>query len=325
MDLFLRRNKVWILKVVAMGAGVLLLGLALNNGFASQRLVPAGALAAISTAPARRTLPTPQVVTEPVVTPVVTPLAAVEPIAAEPIAAAHEPIAPEPIATPAPVVTGPPPFTNLPLSLVATSVVKPSHLSSAIIADGTTRSSAYWAGDSLPGAGPIVFIAPRYVDFVNRNGQTERLDLVASRDRPVPENRISDVPAVSAAPKDELTAELDASVKQTDATHFTLDRKFVDKVLANPMMLAATLRARPVAATDKVPGGLRLSGVKPGSAAAKLGLQNGDTITSINGNDTGGASPDKLLEMYSKMKSASSLSIQVSRRGAPVTLDYLIK
>ena len=51
---------------------------------------------------------------------------------------------------------------------------------------------------------------------------------------------------------------------------------------------------------------------------------NGDLINTINGNEMGG-DLDKMLEMYTKLKSARALSITVTRGGKPMQLDYAIQ
>ena len=54
-----------------------------------------------------------------------------------------------------------------------------------------------------------------------------------------------------------------------------------------------------------------------------VSLAEHDTIHSINGFEI--TSPDKALEVYTKVKSANSLSVQITRRGAPVSMEYQIK
>ena len=56
---------------------------------------------------------------------------------------------------------------------------------------------------------------------------------------------------------------------------------------------------------------------------AKIGMQNADLIKAINGLDM--SSPDKALEAYTKLKSASHLTMQLVRRNANITLDYQIR
>ncbi|MCZ7679350.1 MAG: hypothetical protein M5U28_11550 [Sandaracinaceae bacterium] len=53
-----------------------------------------------------------------------------------------------------------------------------------------------------------------------------------------------------------------------------------------------------------------------------LGLQNGDRIRSINGYAM--SSPDAALEAYARLRSADELAVELTRRGAPVTLRIRI-
>ena len=61
----------------------------------------------------------------------------------------------------------------------------------------------------------------------------------------------------------------------------------------------------------------------PPAMLGTLGLQNGDRLEKINGYDM--ASPEKALEAYARLRTAPSLSVQLTRRGAPVTLEIQIK
>ena len=56
---------------------------------------------------------------------------------------------------------------------------------------------------------------------------------------------------------------------------------------------------------------------------AKIGLMNGDTIQAINGYDM--STPAIALEVYTKVRTASNLSVTVLRRGESKTLNYTIK
>ena len=66
-----------------------------------------------------------------------------------------------------------------------------------------------------------------------------------------------------------------------------------------------------------------LLGLPDTAAAPDIGLQNGDTIHSINGFDI--TTPDKALEVYTKVRSASNLTIDLSRRGKPLSMEYSIR
>ena len=52
-------------------------------------------------------------------------------------------------------------------------------------------------------------------------------------------------------------------------------------------------------------------------------MQNGDTLKTINGFDMG--SPEKALEAYARLRTANKLTIQLSRAGKNLNLDYNIR
>ena len=71
------------------------------------------------------------------------------------------------------------------------------------------------------------------------------------------------------------------------------------------------------------PNGFKLFSIKPGSIYSKIGMQNGDVIQRINGYEMN--SPDKALEIYQKLKDASSINIDMLRRGQSRSVSYNIR
>jgi general secretion pathway protein C len=69
--------------------------------------------------------------------------------------------------------------------------------------------------------------------------------------------------------------------------------------------------------------GFKLFGVRPDSVYAQMGLQNGDTIRRVNGQAL--TSPEKVLELYSKVKDASRIEIEFDRRGSSVKKTYTVR
>ena len=69
--------------------------------------------------------------------------------------------------------------------------------------------------------------------------------------------------------------------------------------------------------------GFKLYAIRPSSVYSKLGLSNGDTIHAINGFEL--TSMDKALEVYTKVKEVNNLTVSVTRRGKPTTLNYSIR
>jgi hypothetical protein len=121
---------------------------------------------------------------------------------------------------------------------------------------------------------------------------------------------------------DDLQKLIDAGIHKIDDTHVEVTKAFIDAVLANPMAAAKGARVVP-AVKDGKPDGFKLYAIRPSSFYAKLGFQNGDTLNRINGMEL--TSADKALEVYTKLREASKLSIDITRRGKPVTLTITIK
>lgn len=94
-------------------------------------------------------------------------------------------------------------------------------------------------------------------------------------------------------------------------------RALVERTLANPAVLAASVRAWPVA------GGLHLESIQRGSLLAQLGLQPRDLVRAVNGMEL--SSPENMLDLLIKLRYAQQLSVAVDRQGARLTLDYTIR
>jgi general secretion pathway protein C len=131
-------------------------------------------------------------------------------------------------------------------------------------------------------------------------------------------------PATAAPPAGALApalAEIAARIKKLGDTEFEADRSVIDIVLKNQALLMRT-RIVPEHKDGKAVG-IRLFGVLPDTLLGVLGFQNGDRLESINGVDM--VSPEKMLEAYARLPSASRLSVRINRRGQPVSIDYRLK
>lgn len=229
---------------------------------------------------------------------------------------------PEPVAAETPDTSGDGvPTTSLPLQLVATFVSKEFSLATVLNTE-TQAQGGFTLQSKIPDAGEVVTISYKYVDFKNEaSGRVERIALL---DEPRPAARPTPTVAapVDTGPKDEMQAALDSGIKKLDDTTFEVDRSLIDKLLANPLVATKGARVTPSIKNGK-PNGIKLYAIRPSSVYSKLGLANGDTIHAINGFELD--SLDKGLEVYQKVQNASSLQVQVTRRGKPLTLNYSIK
>lgn len=211
--------------------------------------------------------------------------------------------------------------TTLPLQLVATSVSLDDEQSYAtIINTESQKQGSYSIGDVIPGANPgkLVEIHYKYVEFEN-SGHHERLGLNGA---PPPVVARVETPPAGEGSGDEMQSAIDNGIKKIDDNHYEIDKSLVDKVLANPMGVAKGARVVP-AVKDGKPDGFKLYAIRPSSVYSKLGLQNGDTLQSINGFDL--TSADKALEVYTKLREATSLQVTITRRGKQEQLGYSIR
>ena len=218
-----------------------------------------------------------------------------------------------------------PPMTSLPLRLVATNVAERDKYSFATVLNTQSNvQGAYWIGDAIPAAGPVVHVYGKFVDFKNTSagGRVERMSLLAQGPAPTSHSAPPPPTASHVHNRNSFLAAVDQGVRKVGDDSYEVDRSLVNKFLANPTQAAHGARIVPSVKNGQ-PNGFRLYAIRPNSVYAKIGFMNGDTVHAINGFELN--SMDKALEVYTKVKEANSLAVSITRRGKPVTLNYSIK
>ncbi len=102
---------------------------------------------------------------------------------------------------------------------------------------------------------------------------------------------------------------------------YRIKRKGLNLVLGNTTLLARSARLVPSVRNGR-PNGFKLYAIRPGSVYALLGLRNGDTIISVNGQAI--TTPAKALMVYARLRNANKLTVQFIRRGRPMVHRYSI-
>src|SRR6185295_5571079 len=131
---------------------------------------------------------------------------------------------------------------------------------------------------------------------------------------PTPPPAAAVVGGASAVPPD-----IASKIQKVSGNEFNVDRQVVDKILENQAELMRSARIVPEQENGKVVG-IRLFGIRPETLLGTLGLENGDRLESINGFNMG--SPEKALEAYARLRTASQLDVTVNRRGASVAIVH---
>ncbi len=154
------------------------------------------------------------------------------------------------------------------------------------------------------------------------NTSDSRVEYLALNEPPAPKGALPPVVSAKAEvlekPDD---GEADGIVKKGDSD-YVVPRSTVDNALNNLSKLATDARVVPAFEGGK-PVGFKLFSIKPGSLYSKIGLQNGDVVSRINGYEM--STPEKGLEVYQKLKDSASINVDVKRRGKAMTLNYNIQ
>jgi general secretion pathway protein C len=183
---------------------------------------------------------------------------------------------------------------------------------------GTKEKDAlmYNKGKTVPGGAKVLRVDPRRVYVLNQN----RVEYIEMEGAQEPKKAAEPVAAVTVG-GDPLDTAVQRGVKCSGPS-CEIERGLVDNLLSNTAQLATAARFVP-SVKDGRPNGFKLYAIRPSSIFGKIGLQNGDTVKSINGMEM--SSPDQALGIYTKLRSASHLTVQVERHGENVTLDYTIR
>lgn len=232
---------------------------------------------------------------------------------------APEPVVLEPT-TPVVDLNAAPVRSSLRVRLLGTLVnERTPEWSIASIQDVTTqKTNTYMMHDQIQGA-EVIEIERLRVIVIN-NHRREFIDgtagdgtsIVAAVAAPMPVRSEAAPPSVA----------LGQGVKQLSDNDYEIPRAEIDRTLSNLNDVAMQARIVP-AFKDGQAQGFKLFSIRPDSIYTKIGIQNGDVIKRINGYDLN--SPEKALEIYSKLKEAGRIDIEVERNGAAVRKTYNVR
>jgi general secretion pathway protein C len=206
---------------------------------------------------------------------------------------------------------GPPVRSTLPLNLIGTLIMTNELRSIATIED-KSASTVYpmRIDDEIPEKIRIVNIEPRRVIFVNKaSGRREFIEL--------PEDAQAMNPRIT--PGRPTVSGGGVGIEKVAPTQYNVSRGEVDRALSDFNKVLTEARAVPNF-ENGVASGYKLFQIVPGSIYDKLGLQNGDVISGLNGQPIN--DPGKAFEMLNELKTSSHLELQVKKDGKSMTYSY---
>jgi type II secretion system protein C len=244
---------------------------------------------------------------------------------------------------PAPVVEA-----DLTIKLIGTSLLSKSK-PYAIIEDPTGNESLYQVGEDIPDAGKLVAVETNRA-IIDRGGHRVAIEIPTSDLPQVPPSQLgapvglgairgpmlSGLPAAwrrklqrlqraPAAATDDNSDDNDDSddnsskleLKKLGPGKFAVSRSEVQQTMENPAQFFSQMRALPHFVNGKTDG-FSISQVAPGSVFEQLGLQNGDLLTSIDGQPV--TNPMQAMGLIQAVKTASAIDLTVNRGGTPTSV-----
>lgn len=200
--------------------------------------------------------------------------------------------------------------SSLPLNLIGTLILRDELRSIATIEDkGASAVYPVRAQDEIPSKARIIQVEARRVTFINTaSGRKEFIEL--------PE----DEGAVSHLTIGRPTAKNDGpGIEQVAATQFNISKSEVDKAMSNFNQVLTQARCVPNF-ENGLPSGYKCFQIVPGSIYQKLGIQDGDVVCGINGQDL--SDYTKLLGQLGELKNMSHIDMCIKRNGKQMTMAY---
>jgi general secretion pathway protein C len=182
----------------------------------------------------------------------------------------------------------------------------PGTEASAIFSKGSGRDVAVYIDREVEPGVKLVEVHPDHV-IVSRGGARSRIDLEAARSSVASRGGIP-----GKAPGFKL------NVSRTGTNNYSLSRKELDEALRDPGQLN---HLGQIGVPPK--GGVRMEYAPPGSLAQKLGLQPGDVIKKVNGQNV--ASAGDLARLYTQFNQLSVIQAEIQRGQSTLQLSYQIQ
>lgn len=203
---------------------------------------------------------------------------------------------------------GPAVKSSLPITLIGTLILRDESKSLATIMDkGSSQIYPVRKNEEIPNLLKVLQVESRRVEFVNlKNNRKEYIDL------PEEVNPINPVVRTQ-------RSRGKGGIQQEAPNNFTIARDEINKSLANMNKILTQARAVPYTENGNL-AGFKLIQIVPGSIYTKLGLQNGDVITAVDGENITG--PERVFELFNNLKEIKNLELTVKRSGKQVNFNY---
>ncbi len=200
--------------------------------------------------------------------------------------------------------------TQLPLALIATMEAEDPGISLATIMRSETSTTGVYAEGEQVLDNVSLLAVDLGIVYLRNAARVEFLQM--SAEAPPPPKTRGDKDEKKKEPekkKNKYAIDGAADAIKCDGNSCTVERKFINQLLANPAALATQAAARPY--TRDVLSGFQLSRVRKGTIPRMMGMRSGDVVTSINGQPL--ETLDGAMKLYAKLRNASHLTVDYVR------------
>jgi general secretion pathway protein C len=200
--------------------------------------------------------------------------------------------------------------TKLPLRLLGTAAAADRALSWAAIEDLETKQHlVVRLEQEIKGGARVLKIERRRIVLQN-GGRREELALEGETGAPAPP------PATAQRTRPQARGNLERLAQD----RFAVDKSEVQNLATNPSALFSQARILPKYEGGQMVG-VQVSAIKPGSLFEQAGLQNGDTITEINGQPVSG--PEGAPQLFQKLTQGGDIRLGVQgENGTRRDIDF---
>lgn len=194
------------------------------------------------------------------------------------------------------------------LTLLGTAIGSFRETFAFILRQSTHEEKVFRLGEDVFDIGPLVSVRREGVEI--QNGDS-RIKLLAPTEVP------GEMPGTPAVP-----AQNGSLASKVSPGSYVIDQRALNAALDNVGQAMTDARLLPNSVDGKVEG-FKVSEVKPGGIFAMVGINNGDTLLSIN--DFALDSPEKAMQMLISLKGQSRIKLDLIRDGRPTTFTYDIR
>jgi general secretion pathway protein C len=210
-------------------------------------------------------------------------------------------------------------LSDLGIQLVGTLVSsKPEW--SFVIVKVQNESKLFGVGSSIQDKATIVEVAQRYM--VVEIGQKREFVKLGEQYGGGPKVATLGPPRIAPPVPGGGQTDYSRGVRKVGPYEYQIDRAMLEENLQDLSKLGMEARIIPNYVDGKYQG-FRLVGLTPNSLLRAIGLESGDLVTRVNGQDID--TPNKALQLFEQLRASPTISLDIERRGQKATMTYKVK